>query len=701
VSEVATRFGPITGILHGAAINDPQLLSSLDQSTFLRTVAIKVEGARNLLAAVDPTHLRLFVAFGSIIARTGLRGEAHYGLANEWLTRLTEQFQNEHPTCRCLAVEWSAWSGVGMAERLGGVEALARAGMTPITPDQGVSMLRHLLMRPLPTVSVVVTGRVGNLPTLKVEQPELPLRRFLERPRVYYPDLELVADAELSTDTDPYLDDHVFQGSRLFPAVMGLEAMAQAAMALAGSSEPPVFGDVKFNRPVVVPTNSHLTIRVAALVRAPGCVEVVVRSQETSFQVDHFQATCRFDAIADGDRSKMTPPRPEGRGLQIPEFPGHVLSARGTDFRPMRIADCLEDLLPTVPFDPERDLYGGLLFHSGRFRRLCAYRRLRATECIAEIAPPEGLNPQSAIRNPQSNDWFGRYLPAQLVLGDPAARDAAVHAIQACIPHATLLPIGVDRLILSADHSVGPRFVHARERERDGDIFIYDLEVTTADGRVIERWEGLRLRIVGDAVTQGTWVEPLLGPYVERRLKELIPASTATVVVERNGEPDRRARSDLAIQRALGKRVPVRRRPDGKPEIAGDQDVSAAHAGDLSMAVVGIGPIGCDVEPVAPRPAQVWRDLLGPERFTLAEVLARELGEDQNVAATRVWAASECLKKAGAIINAPLVLVSSSADGWVLLAAGPLTIATFVAPVRGVEGKLALAVLVRGNHARL
>jgi len=30
----------------------------------------------------------------------------------------------------------------------------------------------------------------------------------------------------------------------------------------------------------------------------------------------------------------MTPPRPEGRGLQVLAYPGHVLSARGTDFRP-------------------------------------------------------------------------------------------------------------------------------------------------------------------------------------------------------------------------------------------------------------------------------------------------------------------------------------------------------------------------------
>ncbi len=38
-----------------------------------------------LLVAVDPAALKLLITFGSLIARTGLRGEADYGLSNEWL----------------------------------------------------------------------------------------------------------------------------------------------------------------------------------------------------------------------------------------------------------------------------------------------------------------------------------------------------------------------------------------------------------------------------------------------------------------------------------------------------------------------------------------------------------------------------------------------------------------------------------------
>src|SRR6185503_11330371 len=158
-----------------------QLIQSLDQASFARTLAPKVAGVRNVLDALDQERLRLFVAFGSIIARTGLRGEADYATANEWLTARVEQFQADHPRCRCLSLEWSVWSGVGMGERLGRIESLNQQGITPISPDQGVRIFLDCVRDTDPTspVGLVISGRFGETPTVKFQQPELPLRRFV------------------------------------------------------------------------------------------------------------------------------------------------------------------------------------------------------------------------------------------------------------------------------------------------------------------------------------------------------------------------------------------------------------------------------------------------------------------------------------------------------------------------------------------
>ncbi len=624
----------------------------MDEATFRRTVLPKVQGARNVLAAVDTERLRLFVTFGSIIARA-CSGEADYATANEWLAALTQEFQTQHPRCRCLALEWSLWSGVGMGERLGRVGSLVQQGITPITPDEGVRTLCELLRQPMPAVALVVTGRFGEPPTLKLAGAELPLQRFLERKRVHYPGVELVVDAELSVRTDPYLEDHIVQKQRIFPAVLGLEAMAQAAMALAGAADAPVFEKVEFLRPVALSDKTPLTIRLAALQRKAGWVEVCLRSEETDFQADHFRAVCRFGTVDGADAPRLALSPFESAGL---------------------------------PLNPQRDLYNRILFHRGRFCRLRSYRLLKAKECVAEIRSEGGA------------PWFGPYLPGEFVLGDPGARDAALHAIQACIPHRRLLPTAIERLVI---HRVEPgvRVVRAKERVRDGNNFVYDLEVMNASGRVIERWEGLRLHAVEMVTLPDPCPESLLAPYLERRLEELVVEAPVNVAFGHDGEQDRSVNSARLIQQALSQASSLWRRPDGKPVAFGGRGISAAHSQNFTLAVAGRGGVACDLEELAPRSEAVWRGLLGEEGFRLAGGIARERPEDVNTAATRLWTAMECVKKAGLAVEAPLVFEPATADGWVLLRTGSLTVATWVTTVRGMKNALVAAVAFQASLA--
>ena len=121
-------------------------------------------------------------------------------------------------------------------------------------------------------------------------------------------------------------------------------------------------------------------------------------------------------------------------------------------------------------------------------------------------------------------------------------------------------------------------------------------------------------------------------------------------------------RSDRLFRQLLGQGASIARRPDGKPEADDGRGISAAHAGDWTIAAAGPGTIACDLEPVAARPDPTWRDLLGPDRWELAGLIARETGETSDLAATRAWVAGECLTKAGVSARAPLVL-DRPADG--------------------------------------
>ncbi|MBD2900316.1 hypothetical protein amrb99_93200 [Actinomadura sp. RB99] len=659
VAEAEAELGKVTAVLHGAGGNVPKLLQELTDDDYARTIDPKVAGLEAVLAAVDTAGLRLVVTFGSMTGRAGLRGEAHYAAANEWQSDLVERLAAELPHCRFRAVEWSLWSGVGMGERLGSVENLSRAGVTTITPDQGVAMLRALVADPDAPVVAVVTGRFGEMPTVSFGADEPPLLRFLERPRVNYPGIELVADSEVGWASDPYLAEHVFGGGTeaVLPGTVGMEIMAQAAAALlgldvgagSGAGTAPVLTDVEFLRAIAVAQDAPVTVRVAALRDESGAVATVVRCSTTNFQVDHFRAVCEPPAAT-----------PKGAGLVRPQ----------------------DAALPPMAIDPQTELYGPMLFHGPRFRLMGDIRRADATHVTARLLPDTRV------------DWFGRYLPPTLLLGDPAARDAYMQPLALCAPTVLAIPAGVRRLVPGPNAGATPAFVHARYRVGED---CWDMEVTDEDGELIETWEGFTTRLVEKFPLPAGWVPALLGPYVEHALVAFGLAGRAVVDTDPDGA-SRREAAGLAVRRLLGGDVELRHRPDGKPEASSGETVSIAHRSGVTLAT---STPGCDLELVTARDRDAWAGLLGPDGLALAEALTERSGttgrsggaEDFDTAATRVWAAGESAVKAGLPAGTPFTLHSTHEDGWAVLAAGDVRVATMATGVQGVAEPVVLAVL--------
>ncbi|MFI1016677.1 SDR family NAD(P)-dependent oxidoreductase [Streptomyces sp. NPDC020965] len=651
MARLTTELGPVTAVLHGAGLNEPAALTELDMDSFRRALAPKVDGLRTVLDTIEPGGLRLLVTFGSIIGRAGLRGEAHYATANEWLADLTEEVARRHPRCRARCLEWSVWSGLGMGERLSVVESLTRDGVTPLSPDQGVALLRRLLTDPdAPTVTVI-SGRTEGIATVRRATEPLPLLRFVEKTLIRYHGVELVTEAELSVGTDPYLADHQLDGNLLFPAVMGMEAMAQVAAAVTGHTTVPVIEGAEFLRPITVPPTGSTAIRIAVVVTDDDTVEAAIHSAETGFAAEHFRARLVFTAAA--------------------------VPAGGPDQ--------VEDGLPPVPLEPLGDLYGGLLFQSGRFRRLRRYHRAAARHVDAEVATSETEN------------WFAGFLPGELLLGDPGMRDALMHGNQVCVPHATLLPQAVERIHPCGGKPAvtGELRYSAVERHRDGDTHFYDIAVRTADGDIVERWEGLRLRAVRHGDGRGPWVAPLLGPYLERTVEDLVGARV-TIAVEPDAGKDHRVRTAEAVQRAIGRPVELRHRPDGRPELSGPLSLSVSHGPGLTLCAVSERVVGCDIEEVTPRHTAEWDALLGGHT-ALVRLVAQETGEGPDTAATRVWTAVECLQKAGRTGTAPLTLTPGQRDGWAVFSSGDLWVATLATTVREVAAPVVFAILTGGR----
>ncbi|MEV4740983.1 type I polyketide synthase [Streptomyces sp. NPDC049555] len=614
VTGAAAGTGPVTAVLHCAGRNDPARIEDLTPARLRAALAPKCDGLEAVLAAVDPQRLRLLVTYGSVIARIGLPGEAHYALANDRLRHRTEELAAALPHCRCLSVEWSQWEGTGMAHRLGAVEALRRQGVVPIPVAAGTRVLLSLLAADdLPT-TVMVAGRLPRTPTLRYADESLPLLRFLERPLVHQPGVEVVAEARVGLGSDPYLADHALDGVPLLPAVVGLEAMAQAAAAVTGHDTVLSVTDVAFERPVTVPLDGSRTLRVAALRHDDGTVATVVRSDETGFAADHFRAVYRTSA-------EPAPALPSGRT------------------------------------DPTRSPhYGDLFFHGPRFRRLVRYRRLSGRSCVAEVAAGG------------AGEWFGGFHGPRLLLGDAALRDAYVHVLQGCVPHRRVLPVAVDAVRFhGAAPAEGTLLVHAHETAHDADGYRYDVRVEDATGTVLETWHGLRLKDVGPLPRPaGTpWPAELLGPYLTRSLDHLLPD----------------AHADLAAGAAAD-----------VPPGAADGFRSAAHLGDRALVALAGRPVAVDWAPVPGAPPERWRALLGPRAAAVADEADRATGGEPGHGYARLLTCRQTLLALGARPDAPLRVERVTTDGWVLLRAGDLTVATVVVRVTGLPSPVAVAI---------
>ncbi|MEU7146002.1 SDR family NAD(P)-dependent oxidoreductase [Nocardia sp. NPDC046473] len=647
IADIARDLGPVTGILHGAAVNAPALISALTPEEFAATVAAKVDGLAHIVEAVAASELRLIIGFGSIIGRAGLRGEAHYAVANDWLRNSIDVLDQRLPNCRCLTIEWSIWAGAGMGERLGVLNALTREGIDPIPTDTGVEIMLDLLRTPSCPSAVVVLGRTGELPTITFDDVELPLLRFLERPRLHFPGIELIAEADLSISSDPYLADHQVSGDILFPAVMGMEAMAQAAVALLGDVDSIELRSVEFLRPIVVPGDGVTTVRTVAL-RQGSEVRIAIRSATTAFQTDHFRAVCLASEITGSDADRVIP---------------------------ADLGDLVDDECPPMNMDVENDFYHRIMFHGRRFRSVRDYRHISAQQCIAEIQA--GAEP-----------WFAATQPGQLVLGDPAARDAFMHAIQVCVPDATLLPtrIGLVREIAgSADFEKVE--LTAVERSSGSGKYVYDVVVRDQGQNLVAIWEQLELTAVTAIEPAGGWPPELVAPVLTRRLNTLLPEPLQMAFVRdadhdpasvetRAGAvsrrmPSRRVASERALAAALGHRVSLHHRADGRPELPG-KNITVSHGTGLTLGVVAERPIGCDLEPVQERTEDQWRDLLGMSGVALAQMCSSAGDESFTTAATRVWSAREAVTKLGVTVSRPRLTFESrdTAPGWLAMRHG-------------------------------
>ena len=602
IDRLHSALGPVACLVHSAGINRPLPIMQLSERDLQDTLDAKTTALRNMLGALpQDAQPRRVIAFGSIIGELGLVGESHYALANERLAACVREWCLQMPGRDACTLAWTAWKEHGMATRMAGVlDQLEADDTRALTTAEGLAAFERVLSSRGNGQALVVSGRYGARapdPSLLEDR----RFRFMERVRVLYPGVELIADATIQRDTDRYLADHAPGGVCVFPLVFAIEAMTQAACLLSGIDVPPVVEDLQVHQAISIDAVESVVIRTRALCELDGSVVVDIGCGSTGFALAHF--SCRMKWRQREEAPAQTP---------CTGPPRHAATG----------------------------LYGGLLFHGPRFRTLQGYHEVRARRCIASVASAE------------ARSWFSRLLPGRLVNGDPGLRDGVIHALQACVPHMTVLPVEVRTLELGHLPADARLTVTGRETWSDGNEFVFDIDVHDDRGVLVERWVGLRLRRLKSTPSMARGDSRhgvpafLLATLAERLLQVHAPGVAVCTGMDALG--GRRAqRRSRALTNATESHSPLSHDRNGAPQLDG-RHVSVTHGENLSLVVVsGDCPVACDLQALPAYGDGEWHDILGPERSLAAQALARDLDEPFHLGALRVWSAAEVLVKLG------------------------------------------------------
>jgi Polyketide synthase modules and related proteins len=212
VAQARTRWGSITGVIHGAGALADKFIADKTDAQFAKVFRTKVVGLRALLDATVDDELGFLLLFSSVAAHSGNQGQADYAMANEVLNKVAALEQRRRgPRCVVRALGWGPWDG-------GMVDASVRArfaGMgVPLIPiETGARLMRDELC--VAGDAEVVIG--GAVPGHGLAEPATPLKI----------EAEIVVDRAHCA----FLDGHRVRGNVVVPVALVLEWFARAARA--------------------------------------------------------------------------------------------------------------------------------------------------------------------------------------------------------------------------------------------------------------------------------------------------------------------------------------------------------------------------------------------------------------------------------------------------------------------------------------
>ena len=283
IDQVRERSGHIDVLLHAAGIERSHALPDKDPREFDLVFDVKSDGFFNLLHAIGDMPLGATVAFSSIAGRFGNAGQTDYSSANDMLCKITSSFRTTRPTTRAIAIDWTAWGGIGMATRGSIPKIMELAGIDMLPPEAGIPLIRRELTSGATRGEIVIGQRLGTLlkewdtsggldsagqeSAWKVLPAKGPMVGRVAAVSLYD---GYSVETKLDPTDQPFLHDHQIDGTSVLPGVMGIEAFGEAALCFLPGWRVETIEDIGFLAPFKFYRSEPRELRVETRIHPHG-----------------------------------------------------------------------------------------------------------------------------------------------------------------------------------------------------------------------------------------------------------------------------------------------------------------------------------------------------------------------------------------------------------------------------------------------
>ncbi len=456
LAEIVASMGPIRGLIHGAGVIADARIERKTREQFEDVMRVKVQGLKHLLAAIDPSQLRMLGLFSSFTGRYGRTGQADYAIANEILNKQARAWAAQHPECHVTSWNWGPWDGGMVNDQLRAIFAKEQVGLIPLREGASIFASEYCQSSERP-VEIVVLAPVQPTAAATLVESQTPI----EKPKPVVASRQGF-DRLLSVNDHPFLDDHVIGGKAVLPLAMMLEWMAHGAAHLSPGMALSGFENVKVMKGVRLSSHelAHLKVQLEPLAEADS-------PRHTSGWVQPWQARLTSETA--------------GRTL-LHATADVIMTGQTIDQTPVTTTNELRgdsfdrSILPA-------DLYQVWLFHGPLMQGIeqvlaCNERQLSVISRVAEA-------PRLWMHKPHRHSW----LIDPLVL-DVIFQMAIVWAWQQRgMPS---LPTGIRRIeLLQRKWPAEGVIITCRIQRMTAHVVSMDVEILNRQGQILARLEGV------------------------------------------------------------------------------------------------------------------------------------------------------------------------------------------------------------------